>query len=478
MPKTIGNYSRAKLNGLIKQIALAVGLDCAECDGDDLIVDGNITLNEYIYHNGDADTFIRFAPDLVNLVAGGFSAIKYEKSAGKIIINNTNENVDFHVMAEDNTELLTTDAANNRVGIGRTDPEAYLDIKNTVDDGTTNRTMLRLHNYRSDDADVNDFGPISIDFDIENVHGGAKTGTARITAVSAPVGTNHALTAGEKSSGLIFSTMNDDTLAEAVRINAVGNVGIGTTAPLSPLSIKQPTDDDAGAITLMESDDSNDVWSIHRTSTYLKFNRATDGSTFSDVGHIDPASAPGQIDFTGQHRSAPCIGSVSDYTDKTGLIVIASGQHFSLSDSPEINIDESLPTVKLAEQRSDKRAFGVVSNVEDSSDPQRSYSAGSWGTSYKKREGDHRLIINSLGEGAVWVSNVNGDLENGDYITTCEIPGYGMKQSDDLLHNYTVAKITQDCSFELSGSTYQCKEINFSGSVHKAAFVGCTYHCG
>ena len=33
----------------------------------------------------------------------------------------------------------------------------YLDIKNTTDDGTTNRTMLRLHNYRSDDADVKRF---------------------------------------------------------------------------------------------------------------------------------------------------------------------------------------------------------------------------------------------------------------------------------------------------------------------------------
>ena len=101
-----------------------------------LHVAGDMGINEYLYHNGDIDTFMRFAPNIVNLVAGGFSAIKYVKADGKIIINNTNENVDFHVMAEDNTELLTTDAANNRVGIGRTDPEAYLDIKNTVDDGT------------------------------------------------------------------------------------------------------------------------------------------------------------------------------------------------------------------------------------------------------------------------------------------------------------------------------------------------------
>ena len=41
----------------------------------------------------------------------------------------------------------------------------------------------------------------------------------------------------------------------------------------------------------------------------------------------------------------------------------------------------------------------------------------------------------------------NGNLESGDYITSCTIPGYGMKQNDDILHNYTVAKITMDCNF-------------------------------
>ena len=31
--------------------------------------------------------------------------------------------------------------------------------------------------------------------------------------------------------------------------------------------------------------------------------------------------------------------------------------------------------------------------------------------------GEHRLVINSVGEGAVWVSNINGNfIENGDYI--------------------------------------------------------------
>ena len=71
------------------------------------------------------------------------------------------------------------------------------------------------------------------------------------------------------------------------------------------------------------------------------------------------------------------------------------------------------------------------------------------------------------------VSNYNGNLENGDYITTSPLEGLGMKQDDDLLHNYTVAKITQDEDFSV-GTT----NITHNGQIYKIKLVGCTYHCG
>jgi len=83
------------------------------------------------------------------------------------------------------------------------------------------------------------------------------------------------------------------------------------------------------------------------------------------------------------------------------------------------------------------------------------------------------LIVNSLGEGAMWVCNLNGTFENGDYITSSEIEGIGVKQLSNTLHNYTVAKITQDCDF-----TGNFTEIEHSGSLYKKQFVGVTYHCG
>jgi hypothetical protein len=88
----------------------------------------DVQLGQYIYHDGDADTYIRFGANLVNVVAGGKSALKYDASSGKIIINNTNQNVDFHVMASDGEEVLATDAAENRVGINTTTPAYGLDV--------------------------------------------------------------------------------------------------------------------------------------------------------------------------------------------------------------------------------------------------------------------------------------------------------------------------------------------------------------
>ena len=82
-------------------------------------------------------------------------------------------------------------------------------------------------------------------------------------------------------------------------------------------------------------------------------------------------------------------------------------------------------------------------------------------------------IVNSLGEGGIWVTNINGDIENGDYITSSCIPGYGCKQMSDMLHNYTVAK----CCTNVDWNNVNDK-IMFNGINYKVKFVACTYHCG
>ena len=74
-----------------------------------------------------------------------------------------------------------------------------------------------------------------------------------------------------------------------------------------------------------------------------------------------------------------------------------------------------------------------------------------------------RTVVISLGEGQVLVCKQNGPILNGDYICSSSREGIGMKQPDDILHSYTVAKATEDCLFE--NGERQC-------------LVACTFHSG
>ena len=39
----------------------------------------------------------------------------------------------------------------------------------------------------------------------------------------------------------------------------------------------------------------------------------------------------------------------------------------------------------------------------------------------------NKTIINSAGGGGIWICNSNGNIENGDYITSSDYLGYGEK---------------------------------------------------
>jgi hypothetical protein len=234
--------------------------------------------------------------------------------------------------------------------------------------------------------------------------------------------------------------------------------------------------------------------------------------------------------FTGQHRPFIDDYSLNTLENLYGLIVSANKNDYTKLNGTlckgknAITISESLPDISLTNVDRDKSVFGVISSVESSTTRIDEY--GGFISKFEKESGDTRPYINSLGEGAIWVSNKNSSLVSGDYITSSSVPGYGMKQDDDILHNYTVAKITMDCDFnpptqsvknilkdgngnntldsngfiqwvdsssltetkydlrylyanatQMTESTYNTNLVA-NVSVYKSAFVGCTYHCG
>jgi hypothetical protein len=331
------------------------------------------------------------------------------------------------------------------------------------------------------------------------------------------------------ASDIVFRTNN----TERMRIKTDGKIGIFTNAPSRTLDIAGDTNSNSFWV--------NNQWNLHSNtgenslvlrsadlnrfyfsnegllyiyqnsadagSSGIQFKHSTGGDWYifaddSEVGRLKfsfkassssanpvlKASIAGngdngkQLNFTGQHKVIANSTLLLD-NKYIGLIVSSCGRYDNIENIDDernnITIDESLPIVKLSEKRQDKTVFGVISSFEDSNTEERIYQIGLLNLHSKKESlEDNRLIINSLGEGAIWVTNINDNLENGDYITSCEIPGYGMRQESEGLMNYTVAKITCDCDFDLNSKIYYCEEFEWQGKTYRKAFVGCTYHCG
>ena len=255
---------------------------------------------------------------------------------------------------------------------------------------------------------------------------------------------------------------------------------------VSPFSLFQEAEEveysingnQGGGIRLIDND-TNHYWDIAYINNWLVWSWRDQSDTYAEVQMAAyPDSVEENVAFTGQHPCRPLISG--SFHDKIGYIVSAYGTYDNGKFSTDVfnlngpNINESLPQIILSETPKDKRVFGVISRAEASNSPR--YVTHGKMRSYLNKplaKDDERVWINSIGEGAIIVSNYSGSLENGDYITTSPITGIGMKQDDDLLHNYTVAKITQDENF-----SSETTDIVYNGQTYKFKLVGCTYHCG
>ena len=73
------------------------------------------------------------------------------------------------------------------------------------------------------------------------------------------------------------------------------------------------------------------------------------------------------------------------------------------------------------------------------------------------------MPLNAVGEGQINVCGMGGDIQTGDLISASSVIGKGMKQSDDLVHQYTVAKARESVTF---------------ASPTEVKMIACIYMCG
>jgi len=190
--------------------------------------------------------------------------------------------------------------------------------------------------------------------------------------------------------------------------------------------------------------------------------------------------------FTGQHANQPIDPILkTNIQDYVGLIVSSADQGYYsinpitneiITGSNAITITESLPYIELTTADQDPAVWGVLTNVKNDNLNTDGTTPLDNDEEWADRLGT-MVRVNGLGEGALWVTNINGNIRNGDLICSSMIPGYGRKQNDDLFHSYTVAKATMSCNFDISTTKYRCKTITHDGTEYIAAFIGCSYHC-
>ena len=192
-------------------------------------------------------------------------------------------------------------------------------------------------------------------------------------------------------------------------------------------------------------------------------NNATLNSYGIDLGYTsDPVIVNnfGQVyanaytSFTGAHT-----GFTMNNIEPGLIVSVVSSEKLYIR-----SVNDVIPTLKLTDKNEDPNVYGVSSDGK---------------------------IFNALGEGAIWVSDVNGTFSSGDYITSSTLSGYGKRQDDIYMENYTVGKILQNCDFNGDNVRYlsvssdnsitiisKDEYLTNTGSVYRASFVGCTYHCG
>ena len=171
-----------------------------------------------------------------------------------------------------------------------------------------------------------------------------------------------------------------------------------------------------------------------------------------------------------------------------GLIIESTGEIWH---KPSSSFSTALPFTRLSNSNGSKSVFGVIRGIPLQYDATGSMVNADKGEQYVKNgyymppaftryaknsptgSANRQLNTMSIGEGVMWLTNINGDIENGDYVESSVIKGYGRKQNDDILRSKTVAKVTETINWSEVTSS-----IQYSGSAYKKHLTAVTFHCG
>ena len=119
----------------------------------------DLVISEYLKHDGDTDTHLRFsAANNIEITAGGNKIMRFEGNAVELVVNEDSADIDFRVESNNIAHMLFVDGGNDKIGIGFSAPENVLTIKQTenatesniTQDSDTWGVLVETGNYAAD----------------------------------------------------------------------------------------------------------------------------------------------------------------------------------------------------------------------------------------------------------------------------------------------------------------------------------------
>jgi hypothetical protein len=162
---------------------------------------------------------------------------------------------------------------------------------------------------------------------------------------------------------------------------------------------------------------------------------------------------------TEQHPiRVPTFYNTKPYGDYYGLILSSKSQYINKPTKTEAHVYAS-----ISEKEKDKNAYGIYAPydfvMENKEEDEQVYSLF-----IPQKIPETKIGYSSSGgEGQIWVCNINGNFEAGDYLCSSKICGVAMKQADSIKHNYTIFKSAFDCDFTTQISEYPVNVVDASG---------------
>jgi hypothetical protein len=258
-------------------------------------------------------------------------------------------------------------------------------------------------------------------------------------------------TNGTMPSGTWYRVTWVPELSAFIAVGNAGNAAVSTTGGESWVQVNRPAYDSWGVAwapelsTLLSPSRSNGLFRMIIPSSAAATTLAlTSGErsvlTVNAGGIVSETSSP----FTGSHEVG-MVGSISSLLD--GRIAVTTGKMRA------ITLSDSRPEAALATLPYDRRVYGVFNS-----------------------RGGGRPMVNAVGEGGMWVCDAGGNLATGDYVCSSAVAGYGMRQPEPGMRNYTVAKVMEPCRFEEAAAegTHDIRYLAWAEEYDRLLGIGAT----